>query len=122
MTLHFSSVQSDLLHQISRFIDSDTLRELSKCKWIQSNFIEIPKVSKVIVIDRKSYKIIRGNVESACDDYITFSNRKRCKIIYPKDSYVFLTPHNFYMTQNRKAMEYLLHRIKHDDLSISEKY
>ena len=70
MTSYSSSMQSDLLHQISKFIDSDTLDDISKCEWIQSNFIEIPKVSKVIVIDRKSYKIIRGNVESACDEYI----------------------------------------------------
>lgn len=113
---------SHSLNHICKYIDQDTYQDILNCQWIQSNFSQIPRVSKVIVIDRTTYKIIRGNVESACDRYITFSNRKRCKIIYPKDSYVFLTPNNFYNTQNRKAMEYLLNRMKNDDISISEKY
>jgi hypothetical protein len=114
-----SANQTTSFNHIRKYIDEDTFQDISNYKWIQSNFSQIPRVSKVIVIDRNTYKIIRGNVESACDRYITFSNRKRCKIIYPVDSYVFLAPNNFYHTQNRKAMEYLLHRMKTDDISIS---
>lgn len=103
------------------YVNSEIYRNISKSEWIQSDFHDIPKTSKVIAIHRNTYQVIKGNVESSSNHYITFSNRKRNKILYPQEYYIFLAP-NYYNTKNRKAMEYLLYSIHKDNISVSEKY